>query len=126
MTPETFARTFTTAFARQDAAALAALLAPEASTLTLSGQLCDSRAAAETALAAEFAVLLRLARLVSGKGDCARIGPEVALLRQRFVVTAAQAEDGRELPRFPALLTVVLRAETGRWQAINLIFAALA
>jgi len=40
-------------------------------------------------------------------------------------VMGARDERGRELPRFPALLTAVLLARGEGWRAVSLCFSAL-
>lgn len=54
-----------------------------------------------------------------------RLGPDVALLRQRFVVTGAIEETGAELPRFGAMLVAVLQSDSLNWRAVSLTFTVL-
>jgi hypothetical protein len=80
MTPDDFTRAFAYAFADQDAAGLADLIAPEGSLQTLTGVWAEGRAATEAAFAAEFSGLFARARLVTGKGSVLPLGPHTPTL----------------------------------------------
>lgn len=121
MTPDDFLRSFVQGFGAGDAAALAGLMAGGGTALTLSGGWAEGPAEAEAIFAGEFAGLLGRARLVTGKGTARSLFPGCYLIRQRFVVTGATDAAGAELPRFGAMLVVVL----GRDGAENLTFAAV-
>ncbi|NBE08080.1 SgcJ/EcaC family oxidoreductase [Paragemmobacter ruber] len=126
MTPEDFPRAFASAFAAQDAPALAALLHDEADLITPTGQYAEGRTAIESALAAEFAGVFRAARLVKGKLRLRPLGPGAALVTQRYVVTGAQNESGAELPRCALVLTATLAATPQGWQALAAQLSLLA
>ncbi len=121
-----YPRAFAFAFGAQDAAALAALVAPAGSLHSLTGLWAEGRAAAEAAFAAECRGIFARARLVTGKGSVLPLGPGLALLRQRFVITGALTGTGEELPRFGAMLVAVLQAENETCEALSLTFTALA
>jgi len=125
MTMEDFPRRFAAAFATQDAAGLAALVAPEGSLQSLTGLWADTPETVQRAFAAEAAGIFARARLVTGKGQFRPLGPDTALLRQRFTVSGALEETGAELPRFGAMLIAVLERGPDGWQAVSLTFAAL-
>ena len=126
MTPQEFPRAFASAFGAQDADRLAGYLAQDAQVLTLTGAWAEGRAAATTLLAAEFSGVFARARLVTGKSTLRTLADPVRLLHQRFVVSGAQAPDGTDLPRFAALLSVVLVESAAGWQAASLTFSSLA
>ncbi len=126
MTPEDFSRAFAYAFGDHDAAALAELLAEDGSTQTLTGIWAEGRAEARHAFEAEATGIFARARLVTGKGTVLPLASDVALLRQRFVVTGAIEESGEEMPRFAAMLVAVLRSDGLNWRALNLTFTLLA
>jgi len=126
MTPQEFPRAFAAAFGAQDAERLAGFLAEDATVLTLTGAWIDGRGAAKAALMAEFAGIFAHARLVTGRSQLREVGPGIALLHQRFVVSGARADTGADLPRFAAMLTVVLVAGAAGWQATSLSFSGLA
>ena len=126
MTPDDFSRQFAAAFGAQDAAALAALIAPDGSVLTLTGAWAEGRSAAEATFQAEAAGIFLRARLVTGKGALTPLGPETTLLRQRFVVSGALAEDGSDLPRIAAMLVAVLAHRGDTCHAVSLTFTATA
>lgn len=125
MNPFEFARSFASAFAAQDAEALAAMIETTGTALTLTGAWAEGRAAAQDLFQAEFEGIFAQARLVTGKGSLEQLGPTTALLRQRFVVTGALAGPGEELPRFGAMLVAVLRHSRTECTALNLSFTAL-
>lgn len=124
MSAAPFARNFAAAFAQQDAAQIAGLVAIDGTVLTLTGQWAEGAAAAQTAFESEFAGIFANARLVTGKSHFRQLGADKALLNQRFVVTGAQDESCKELPRFGALLVAVL-CEAAGWRALSLTFTAL-
>lgn len=123
MTPDGFAKLFASAFGRQDAAGMAELLAEDADVLTLTGAMLSGAKEAEAAFAGEFAGIFAASRLVTGKIKLRNLGPGVAILTQRFVVSGAQDEAGQEVPRFGALLTAVISAHV-EWRAVSLTFSA--
>jgi uncharacterized protein (TIGR02246 family) len=123
MTPEGFAKEFASAFGRQDAAGMAALLAEDADVLTLTGAVLAGAKAAEAAFAGEFAGIFATSRLVTGKVKLRHLGAEFAIVTQHFVVSGARDEAGREMPRFGALLVAVLTGLSG-WRAVSLNFSA--
>lgn len=125
MTPEDFPRHFAAAFGAQDATALAALIAPDGSAQTLTGAWAETRAEAEDAFRAEAAGIFARAKLVTGKGTLTPLGPALTLLRQRFVVSGAVAEDGSDLPRIAAMLVAVLTQRGAGCEAISLTFTAV-
>jgi hypothetical protein len=122
---EIFVQDFARACAALDAGALAALLAEEVQGLTLSGRWAEGRAAMEAAWGADFGGLLSQARLVRGKLGHKMLGPGAAVLHQRFIVSGALAAEDQALPRFPAVLSVVLIARPDGWQAVSLTFQAV-
>lgn len=125
MPPDDFARSFATAFAAQDASALASLIAPTGSLLSLTGAWAEGRSAAQAILQAEFEGTFAQARLVTGKGSLEPLGPTTTLLRQRFVVSGALASAEAELPRFGAILIAVLHHDSSGCTALSLSFTAL-
>lgn len=121
-----YPRAFAFAFGAQDAAALAGLMSVEGTAQTLTGLWAEGRAAAEAAFTAECQGIFARARLVTGKGVVLPLGPGLGLLRQRFVVTGALAQNGEDLPRFAAMLVAVLQIEDSTCEALSLTFTALA
>lgn len=125
MTPDDFTRAFAYGFCEQNAASLADLVADDGTVQTLTGLWAEGRAEAEAAFTAEAAGIFSRARLVTGKGSTLPLGPDIALLRQRFVVSGAISETGEELPRFGAMLVAVLQSDGLNWRAITLSFTHL-
>lgn len=126
MTPATtFSRAFAAAFGAGDALAMAGLFAEDAALHSLTGQFLQGREEIAQGLAAEFGGLCRHARLVSGKAGLRTIGPGVAVLHQRFVVSGLKGEDGADLPRVAAMLTAVLTGQESGWQALTATFGVL-
>lgn len=126
MTPEDYVRAFAYAFADQDAGALADLVADEGTVQTLTGIWAEGQADVKAAFAAEAAGIFSRARLVTGKGTVLPLSSDLALLRQRFVVTGAIEETGGEMPRFGAMLVAVLKGDGINWRALSLTFTLLA
>lgn len=122
--PKDFAKLFAGAFGLQDAAALAALLVEDADVLTLTGALAEGAKAAEVAFAAEFAGIFAGARLVTGKIRLRMLGPDGAVLTQRFVVSGARNDQGQDMPRFGTVLSAVMVARAEGWRAVSLTFSA--
>lgn len=125
MSLEDFPRRFAQAFTAQDAAGLAALIAPEGTLQSLTGLWAEAPEEIESAFAAEAAGIFARARLVTGKGQIRALGPQNALLRQRYTVSGARDETGADLPRFGAMLVAVLEVGPADWLALNLSFTAL-
>lgn len=126
MTPVEVPRAFAAAFGAQDADRIAALLAEDATVLTLTGAWAEGRRAATEVLRAEFAGTFMRARLVTGRAQMREVSVGVTLLHQRFVVSGAQGPDGVDLPRFAAMLSAVLAAGPAGWLAAHLGFSGLA
>ncbi len=125
MTPQDFPRAFAAAFGAQDADRLVGYLTEDAAVLTLTGAWVEGRTATRDILAAEFSGIFARARLVTGKVQLRQLSGEICLLHQRFVVSGAAAPDGSDLPRFAALLSVVLVAVPSGWNAASLGFSSL-
>lgn len=124
--PEGFGRAFAAAWVAGDAAALAALVDPQAAMLTLTGLWCEGAEAMAEAMAAERAGALARARLVTGRGDVRYPRPDVAVVVQRLVVSGVTGPDGAAAGRVGAVLTAVLApAGGGRWLAVSVTFAAV-
>lgn len=119
-----FPRRFAAAFVAQDIPALAGLIANGGTALTLTGVWAETPAEIEQAFAAEIAGIFARAKLVTGKGTMRMLGPSSALLRQRYMVSGAVDETGAELPRFAAMLIVVLERQDSDWLAQSLSFTA--
>ena len=80
MSLEDFPRRFAQAFTAQDAAGLAALIAPDGTLQSLTGLWAESPEEIESAFAAEAAGIFARARLVTGK-EAAGLFPEIMGLR---------------------------------------------
>ena len=125
MTPGDFPKTFATLFAARDSVGLALLLTDNAQVVTLTSGAADNREAARALFEQEYAGTFATARLVTGKGRTQPIGPGAVVLHQNYVVTGARDSAGQPLPRFAALVTVVLIAVSGGWLAVSLSLSAL-
>lgn len=125
MTPEDFPKLFAMAFAAQDTDGLVQMLADDADVVTLTGAVAEDQTEAKRVFDQEFAGTFVRVRLVSGKTRLRPLGPGGAVVHQRYVVIGARDHEGRELPRFGAVLTAVLLARTDGWRAVSLTFSAL-
>lgn len=124
MTPDTFARTFATAFATRDAAALAALMDEDGALVSLTGQWVEGQTSVRDAWEAEFQGTLRTARLVTGRQRLLPAGQAVVVL-QRFVLSGALAPGGREMPRCAILLQGTLAPAGDGWRAVSISLTVL-
>lgn len=124
-TPEAFSRSFALLWGARDAAGLAALAAPDADMLTLTGVWCEGRARIEATLKAELAGTFARSRLVTGKLRLRPLGPAVVVLHQRFVLSGLVDPEGRDMGRIGALLTGVLIPGEASWQAVSLQFSVV-
>lgn len=124
MNPDDFGKLFAGAFGRQDAVGLAAMLSEDVDVLTLTGAMVEGAVAAEAAFGGEFAGIFAAARLVTGKLKLRALGPDGAILTQRFVVSGARDDAGQDMARFGAVLTAVIVARVDGWRAVSLTFAA--
>lgn len=125
MMPEDFPKLFAMAFAAQDTDGLVQMLADDADVVTLTGAVAEDQAEAKRVFDQEFAGTFARVRLVSGKTRLRPLGPGGAIVHQRYVVIGARDHEGRELPRFGAVLTAVLLARTDGWRPVSLTFSAL-
>lgn len=124
-TPTNFGRSFAAFWGAADPEALAGLMAEDADLISLTGQWAEGREAIRAALEQEFQGQLAGSRLVSGKARLRALGPDAALLSQRFVMVGLVDEGGQDLGRFNTALTVVLQQGAEGWRAISASFAAL-
>lgn len=125
MTPEDFSKSFATAFAAQDSAALVALLTADAQVVTLTGAVAEDAAQAGEVFRQEFAGIFAAAKLVTGRNRLRELGPGLAMVHQRYVVTGARDAAGRDLPRFGAAMTAVLLATAQGWRVVSLTLSSL-
>jgi len=123
--PAGFGRSFAASWGAADCDALAALMAEDGSLVTLTGLWAEGQAEIRAALTQEFQGQLAGSRLVSGKARLRALGPDAALLSQRFVLVGLTDAEGQDLGRFNAALTVVLQQGPQGWQALSATFAAL-
>jgi uncharacterized protein (TIGR02246 family) len=126
VTPENFPKAFAAAFAAQNSAALAAMLAPDAQVVTLTGAVTETADEARAAFDQEFAGTFAGAKLVTGRNRVQAIGPGAAIVHQRYVVMGAKDAAGHDLPRFGILVTMVLLARPEGWRGSSLTLSALA
>lgn len=124
--PDQFSRIFAAAFGAQDADAIARLLTPDATVLTLTGQWAEGAGPAQALMAEDFAGTLARARLVTGRFSLTPLRDDIVLLHQRYVVTGAVDGAGADMARIGAILTATLVAAKGEWRAASLIMAPLA
>ena len=122
-TAEGFARAFSQAWLMQDTAGLAALFAQDADFLTLTGQWCEGRAAIEWVMKAELKGAFARARLVTGRSKLRPLGPEMAIVHQRFVLSGILNADGTDAGRVATMLIAVLQRGAEGWTAVSGQFA---
>lgn len=125
VSPENFIREFSTLWAARDAEGLAALMSEDAEVLTLTGAWCEGRKPIAGAFHAELSGAFARSRLVTGKNSLRPLGPGAAVLHQRFVLSGLVNETGQDMGHLGAMLTAVLVARSGGWQAVTLHFTAV-
>lgn len=123
-TAETYARSFAQAWLAQDAAGLAALFAEDADFLSLTGAWAEGRQAIERVLKGEWKGAFAKARLVTGRGKLRPLGPAVAVVHQRFVLSGIRHEDGSDAGRIATILIAVLARQSSGWAAVSAQFTA--
>lgn len=124
--PPDFLRAFAAAWVAGDGDRLAAMLAPGAAMLTLTGLWAEGPEAILAAMAAEKAGALARARLVTGRGTGHEPVAGVAILSQRLVVSGLTDGEGRDIGRQGAMLTATLVAGPEGWRAQSVTFAPVA
>ncbi len=124
-TVEAFPRSFAALWSKRDAEGLAGLLAEDGTALTLTGGWGEGRRATAMLFEAELSGSFARSRLVTGKVAFRALGSEMSVLHQRFVLSGLVDADGADIGRIGAMLTAVLVARTGGWQAVAMQFTAL-
>lgn len=121
---EGFARSFAQAWLAQDATALAAHFAEDGDFLSLTGAWAEGRPAVERVLKAELKGAFARARLVTGRAKLRALGPGLAVVHQRFVLSGVRNEDGSDAGRIGTVLIAVLAEQPTGWVAVSAQFAA--
>lgn len=122
--PAAFPRAFADAWSARDARAMAALFAPEADFLTLTGHWAEGRKAIAATLGAEMAGAFARAKLVTGRTKARELAPGVAQVMQRYVLSGILNPDGSDAGRIGAILSAVLVSGPAGWQVEAAQFAA--
>lgn len=116
--PEDFPRAFAAAWMARDAAALAALFAEDADFVNVAGLWWEDRAAIRAAHHRALTSYFAGTRLVTGRTKLRHLGPGLALVHQRFLLTGQRLPDGGEGGRRTTILLFVLRDTGAGWQAV--------
>ncbi len=115
--PEDFPRAFANAFAARDDLRLAAMFAEDADLLSPTGVWAEGRAAIAEVMAQEWGSTLARTKLVSGRQKVRPLGPGVALVLQRLILSGVTQPDGRDGGRISAVLSTTLIAGPDGWLA---------
>lgn len=121
---EGFARSFAQAWLAQDTMALAAHFAEDGDFLSLTGAWAEGRPSVERVLKAELKGAFARARLVTGRAKLRALGPGLALIHQRFVLSGVMNADGSDAGRIGTVLIAVLAQQKEGWVAVSAQFAA--
>lgn len=121
-TPDDLPRAFAAAWGARDVRTLAELFAQDADLLTLTGAWAEGRKAIAEVLAGELAGAFSRAKLVTGRVKMRRLGPEGAILMQRFVLSGIRNEDGSDAGRIGTVLCAALMPAEDGWQIVNATF----
>lgn len=122
--PADLTRAFALAWGARDARALAALFAPDADFLSMTGAAAEGRAEIAEILAGELAGAFARARLVTGKTKLRPLGPHAAVVLQRFVLTGIVHPDGSDAGRIGALLAATMATGSEGWEIVSAQFVA--
>lgn len=120
--PESFARAFSTAWLARDVRALAGLFAEDADFLTLTGDWAEGRQAIARTLTGELKGAFSRARLVTGRAKLRPLGPDAAVVHQRFVLSGVLNADGTDAGRISTILMAVLVRGAAGWGAVSAQF----
>ncbi len=123
-TAETFSRAFSQAWLAQDTATLATLFTEDADFLSLTGNWAEGRKDIERTLKSELQGAFARARLVTGRVKLRPLGPDTAVVHQRFVLSGVLNADGSDAGRVGTVLMAVLQRATAGWSAVSAQFTA--
>lgn len=116
--PDALTRSFASAWAARDAQALGDLFAADSEFLSLTGGLAEGREDIADLFAAELAGAFARARLVTGKLRIRAVGPDVAVVSQRFVLSGILNADGSDAGRIGALLCATMAHTQAGWEIV--------
>lgn len=122
--PEAYTRSFAQAWLAQDAAGLGALFAEDADFLSLTGAWAEGRGPVEKLVRGEWKGAFAKARLVTGRMKLRPLGPGVAVVHQRFVLSGLRNEDGSDAGRIATVLIATLARQPAGWVAVSAQFTA--
>ncbi len=116
--PEEFGAAFVAAWMARDASALAGLFAEDADFVNVVGLWWHDRHAIEQAHRHGFDNFFARSRLIRGKARTRMLGPDVAVIHQRLILTGQTAPDGTPASRRTTILAAVLKREAKGWIAV--------
>ncbi|KFE33775.1 SgcJ/EcaC family oxidoreductase [Thioclava atlantica] len=116
--PDDLPRAFAKAWSARDAQMLAGYFAPDADFLSLTGGAATGRDHIAELLAGELAGAFSRARLVTGRTKTRPVGPEAAVLLQRFVMSGILNADGSDAGRVGCTLAATLGLAEEGWQIV--------
>jgi uncharacterized protein (TIGR02246 family) len=122
--PDALPRAFAAAWAARDADEIAALFAEDADLLSLTGHWAEGRKAIAETFAGELAGAFLRAKLVTGRVKERALGPDTAVVIQRFVLSGILRPDGSDAGRVSAVLAATLSMSKDGWQIACAQFAA--
>ncbi|MEI4485874.1 SgcJ/EcaC family oxidoreductase [Frigidibacter sp. MR17.14] len=122
-TPDDFARQFAQAWGARDVAALVSLFSEDADLLTLTGAWAEGREEIGNVLSGELAGAFARAKLVTGKAKVRAIGPQAAVVMQRFVLSGIRNADGSDAGRIGTVLSAVVAPGGDGWQVRQATFS---
>lgn len=117
-TPDALPRAFAKAWGARDAQMLAGFFAADADFLSLTGGMATGREEIAELLAGELAGAFSRARLVTGKTKLRPVGPEAAVMLQRFVLTGIVHADGSDAGRIGCTLAATMGLSDDGWEIV--------
>lgn len=117
-TPQDMPHAFAAAWAARDATGLAALFAPDADFVNVTGIWWEDRQSIENAHAYGLETIFPNSTLTPGRIKTRQIGPDAATVHCRFRLTGQTAPDGSTAGiRYTQMLFVMARGEQG-WHGL--------
>ena len=116
--PERMPGAFAEAWMARDAGALAALFAPDADFVNVTGIWWEDRAAIEAAHRYGLTTFFRASTLTPGRVKLRRIGDEAAVVHARMRLTGQIAPDGGEGGPRSTVMVFVMERQDGGWTCV--------
>ena len=116
--PEEMPHAFARAWMARDAAALAALFAPDADFVNVVGIWWEDRTAIEAAHRYGLENFFAQSRLIAGRVKTRALGDAAAVVHCRFRLSGQRAPDGTEAGPRSTVMSFVMRRDADGWRCV--------